>query len=56
MPILRVYVSDQDLADLERFSADLGCPLEDLAEAAISEAVCRAKNPAPDPRQGRLDL
>lgn len=43
MNIIKVYVDDRTLATLERVSAESGRSIEDLAEAAISEAACRAR-------------
>jgi hypothetical protein len=43
MPILNCYVDDRTLATLERVSAQTGRTVEDLAEAAISEAAVMAR-------------
>jgi hypothetical protein len=43
--ILRVYVDDRTLSQLRRVSEETGRTVEDLAEAAISEAALRSERP-----------
>lgn len=43
MSILHCYVDDETLATLELVSAETGRRIEELAEAAISEAAVQAK-------------
>ena len=39
MPILSVYVTEDDLATLQRFASEEQRSVEDLAEAALENAV-----------------
>ena len=43
MPVIRCYVDDDTMRILEAASADLGREVDQLAEAAISEAAIRYK-------------
>lgn len=49
MPFMSVYVSEEDEAALEEASGELGRTVDDLAESALSEAVCTF-------RRNRLNL
>lgn len=42
MPILSCYVDEQTHARLERFSQETGRPVDELAEALISEGALNA--------------
>lgn len=56
MPMLSVYVSDDDMRRLLWHSAQLGRTPEELAEAAVSEGICNAnrENPMPMPPPSRV--
>ena len=43
MPILECYVDDDTLAGLKQVAKDTGRTVEELAEAAIAEAVNNTK-------------
>ncbi|TWI05134.1 hypothetical protein IQ17_03299 [Bradyrhizobium daqingense] len=43
MPVIRCYVDDETMRILEAASTDLGREVDQLAEAAISEAAIRYK-------------
>lgn len=53
MPILNLYVDDLTLKTLERVSAQTGRTVDDLAEAAISEAASAARRDWPLEEEAR---
>jgi hypothetical protein len=48
MPVLQVYVSDEDLATLERAAKRLERSIDDLADSAVSEAASNARRNGDD--------
>jgi hypothetical protein len=50
MPVLSVYVDDVTLARLKKVSEETGREIEELAEAAVSEAALTA-SPSQNPRR-----
>lgn len=59
MSLIQCYVDDITMDRLRRCSAHLGRSVEDLAEAAISEAALRAAPPIPELivlKPGRLTM
>ena len=46
MAILRVYVDDRTMAALKKISEETGRDVEQLAEAAVSDAALNALRPA----------
>lgn len=47
MPILSCYVDDAELSTLMQASREMGRTVENLAEAAISEAIIQYRNTLP---------
>lgn len=47
--ILQCYVDDRTLAILEKFALESGRTIEELAEAAISEAAIQSLRPGEQP-------
>lgn len=45
MPALQIYVDDRTLASLHAYAKDHGRTVEDLAEAAVSEAALTVERP-----------
>lgn len=52
MPILSCYVDQRTLMALERVSAETGRGIEELAEAAISDAASKVSPPSPSTPHG----